>query len=347
MGGGYRRDSVVFANVNEKIKQRLVDLGLDLEKHTLVFDRGNNSKKNLAAIKTLGLHYVAALTPCHHKALIDEAMERLAPEIIGDEPVEVYRDRREIWGEERTIVVYVSDRLKAGQLRGIHQALEKKGHELRKLQERLHRGPVPKATKTELENQIADLVRGQFINHVIEWSLREEEEGGFRLEYVINQDRLAQVEEHLGFRILMTDRHDWSTSEIIQAYQGQANVELAFKNLENPHHLALKPQFHWTDQKIEIHYFMGMLGYLLAALVWRKAREQGGFQGSLDTLLDMLTNIRLAALLEKRSGRGRPRVTYQLEELSPQERSLVEALQIGSLHLERRQFEGVGVYKPG
>ena len=341
---GNRNDSVVFAQVNETIQQRLVDLGLDVDKHTLVFDRGNNSKKNLAAIHTLGLHYVGALTPYHHKALLQEAMDQMEPENIEGQSLDVYRDKREIWGEPRTVVVYVSDRLKAGQLRGIHQALEKKERELKKLQETLHRGTAPKQKKTELEDRITRLVKGQFINQVIEWSLTEEPQGRIHLEFFINQERLAKVEEHLGFRILMTNRHDWSTWDIIQAYHGQSNVELAFKNMKNPYHLAIKPQYHWTDQKIKVHYFMGVLGYLLATLVWKQARQKANFTGSLDTLLDTLNNIRLAALLEKRSGRGRPKVTYQLEELSPQDMSIVDALQIGSIHLERPKFKGVGVY---
>ena len=341
---GNRNDSVVFARVNERIKQRLIDLGLDLDKHTLIFDRGNNSKKNLTSIHTLGLHYVGALTPYHHKALVREAMQQFEREIIDGQPLDVYRDRREIWGEERTVLVYVSDQLKAGQLRGIHQALEKKERELKKLQEILHRGTAPKQTRAELEDRITRLVKGQFLSHVIQWSLREESEGHFHLEFSINKERLAKVEEHLGFRILMTSRHDWSTADIIKAYHGQSSVELAFKNMKNPYHLSISPQFHWTDQKIRVHYFMGVLGYLLATLVWKEAREKARFKGSLDTLMDTLNNIRLATLLEKRSGRGRPRVTYQLEDLSPEETTIIEALQIGSLHLQRPKFKGVGVY---
>jgi len=342
---GNRNDSAVFARVNERIQKRLLDLGLDLDGHTLVFDRGNNSKKNLAAIQTLGLHYVGALTPYHHKHLIQEAMAHFKSEIINGQSLEVYRAKQPIWGEERTVVVYVSDRLKAGQLRGIHQALGKKEHELRKLQATLRRGTAPKRTRSEWEDRVSQLVKGQFITSVIEWSLTETSRGQFQLDFIINQERLAQVEEQLGFRILMTDRHHWSTEEIVNAYHGQANVELAFKNMKNPRHLALKPQFHWTDQKIQVHYFMGVLGYLLATLVWKQAREKAHFKGSLDTLLNTLNNIRLATLLEKPSGRGRPKATYQLEEMSPQETAIVEALQIGSLHKQKLKFKGVGVYE--
>jgi hypothetical protein len=36
-------------------------LGLKQDTHTLVFDRGNNSKKNLTIVKDLGFYYVFEL----------------------------------------------------------------------------------------------------------------------------------------------------------------------------------------------------------------------------------------------------------------------------------------------
>ena len=100
------------------------------------------------------------------------------------------------------------------------------------------------------------------------------------------------MEGELGLRVLMTDRHDWDTVDIIKAYYGQSMIEHAFRNLKNPYHLALKPQFHWTDQKIKVHFFICVLGYLLASIVWHQAKVHAQFKGTLDTLLDTLNNIK-------------------------------------------------------
>ncbi len=75
----------------------------------------------------------------------------------------------------------------------------------------------------------------------------------------------------------VTDRHEWSNAEIVNAFYGQSLVENAFKNLKNPYHLAVTPEFHWTDQKIRVHYFSCVLGYLLATLIWREARMKADF----------------------------------------------------------------------
>ncbi len=165
-----------------------------------------------------------------------------------------------------------------------------------------------------------------------------------RLDFSIVQKQLVEIEQKLGFRILMTDRHDWDTGQIVEAYYSQATVEAAFKNIKNPHHLALKPQFHWTDQKIIVHNFMCVVGYLLSTLLWREARRKAGFTGTLDSLLETLNNIRLATLIEQPKGRGKPKAIYKLEEMSQEEFALINALDVAELHKQRPQFKGVGVY---
>jgi len=341
---GNMNDTKVFRTVIKEIKNRLKELGLDVEKHTLIFDRGNNSKKNMAIVRELQLHYVGALTPYNHKELLDEAIDNFEKLDVGGSIIQVYRDKREIWQEERTVVVFISEKLKAGQIRGIYQSLEKKQKQLRELQGSLSNPRAKKQDKEELENKITNLLKGQFQNNLIDWSVSEISEGKFQLEFSINQKKLNEIEDKLGFRIIMTDRHHWSTVDIIKAYHGQSFIEHTFKNLKNPYHLALKPQFHWTDQKIIVHYFGCVLGYQLSAIVWRQAKLEAQFTGALDTLLDMLNNIRLGTILEESKTRGRIKATYKLEEMSDEENLIMESLLIKDFHNNRPKFKGVGVY---
>jgi len=341
---GNRNDCKVFEKVLVSIKDRMQALGMDLASHTLVFDRGNNSKKNLALVAQAKMHYVGALTPYHHRALVAEAEGRFEPLRAGGREVDVYRTRTLIWGEERTVLLFVSDRLKAGQLRGAHRSLEKKEEQLRKLQRSLQKNTSKPEDKTQLLAKVEAIAKGQFIQGIIRWSLNEDVDGRPQLDFHIDHDRLAALEDELGYRILMTDRHAWSSDKIIEAFYGQAFVEQAFKNIKNPYHLTLKPQFHWTDQKIRVHYFMCVLGYLMSTLLWKTAREQAGYRGTLDNLLDSLNAIRLAALIQAPEGRGKPRVTYQLEDMDASEAALVQALGITELHTLRPKIKGVGVY---
>jgi transposase len=276
--------------------------------------------------------------------VLDDADGRFVSTEIGDTTLDIYREKRVIWGEERTILVFVSERLKAGQLRGIYQSLKKKKSELRKLQRALANPRARKRTREQLEAKIDKMLQGQFMDGLISYTLAEIEEGRFVLTYRTSKEDLDALEDRLGFRILMTDRHEWSTPEIVKAFFGQSIVENAFKDAKNPYHIGITPEFHWTDQKIRIHYFSCVLGYLLAALIWRDARKKADFTGTLDTLLDILNRIRLATILEKTGKKGKPKARYQLEERSPEEELLVEVLNLGDLHVRPPRIRGVGVY---
>ena len=137
--------------------------------------------------------------------------------------------------------------------------------------------------------------------------------------------------------------HEWS-NEIVAAFYGQSTVEKAFKNIKNPYHLAVTPEFHWTDQKIKAHYFSCILGYLLASLVWREARRKAGFTGTLDTLLDTLNNVRLATILEMSGKRGKPKATRQIEEMTEDQEHLMDGLNLADIHKKPLKIKGVSVY---
>ena len=341
---GNMNDSKVFGQVVGLIKQRMLDLNMDLEKHTLVFDRGCNSKKNLALVERLKLHYVGALTPSHHLDLIHTAEANFTQTTIGKVSLGIYRDKRIIWGKQRTLVVFISEKLKVGQLHGIYQALNKRKRALKKIQHILANPRAKERTREQLTEKIDKLLKGQFLEGLLTYELCELDNGRFSLSYRTNKKKIDQLEDKLGFRIIMSDRHEWSSSEIVTTFYGQSTVEGAFKNIKNPYHLAITPEFHWTDQKIIVHHFLCVLGYLLATLVWREARQKVDFCGTLNTLLDTLNNIRLSTLLEVTGKRGKPKAIRQLEEMSDEERRLMEALDLTEIHQKPLKIEGVSVY---
>jgi len=342
---GNLQDAVVFREVIEKIKDRMQSLGLNQDTHTLVFDRGNNSKKNLDIVKSLGFYYVGALTPYHHKEVIGRAMEEMSTVKLNNESLAVYREKSTIWEDEKTILVFISDRLKAGQIRGVYQGLAKKEEKLKELQRSLANPKGKKRNREDLEKKIKSIVAGQFLKDILKWKLIETGDRKYYLDYQIDQEQLQSVEEKLGFRIIMTNRHEWTSQEIITAYYGQSKIEHAFRNMKNPYHLALKPQYHWTDQKIKVHYFICVIGYLLSSIIWREARIKADYTGSLDNLLDMLNNVRLGTMLEESKKTGKPKATYMLEEMTEAEKNIMAALGVENAHNEQTKIKHVSVYK--
>lgn len=337
-------DSNVFKEIINRIRQRMLDLGLELGKHTLVFDRGNNSKQNMQLVAKAQMHYVGALTPYQHKELVKAAHNHYKPVQVKGKTWDVFRTKRLIWGEKRTVVVLVSEQLKAGQWRGIVAAIEKAQKELRTLQKAIEK-PAPKArTRQDIEARINAIVKKQFIQNCIPWQLDETRPDCWNLQYHTDEKQLDKLEDVLGLRILMTDRHQWSTEDIIGAFHGQANIENVFKEIKNPYHLAVRPQFHWTDQKIAVHFFMCALGYLMATVLLREARQKTGFEASMDTFLDILNSIRLAACKGPKTKKNNINVVYKIEEMDEEQITIAKALGITEENLKRTKIKGFSVY---
>jgi transposase len=340
---GNMNDCKVFSSVISSIKKRMQSLNIDITQHTIVFDRGCNSKENLKKVKKLGLFYIGALTPAHHQDLISMAEGNFLPVEVNGKNLNVYRGKKEIWGAERTFLVFVSETLKEGQLRGVYQSLERKRRYLRRIQRGLANPRSKKRTKEKLQSIVDKLLGGQFMDGLISYELEETSDGRWTLSFQTNQKNLSDLEDRLGFRILMTNRHEWGSDKIIKGYYGQSIVENSFKNVKNPYHLAVTPEFHWTDQKIKVHFFTCVLGYLLSTLLLHEAKKNG-FKGSLDTLLNSLNGIRLAQLIEYSGSKGRPKVIYKLEELTEEERILADQFKLSKIHQKPLKIDGVSVY---
>jgi len=314
---GNRNDVSVFPEVLTCLRKRIAALAADVTQVTVVYDRGNNaSRANQALVDGADFHYVAALTPTNHAEVIVKANAGLEPvEVRPGETVHAWRSRQEIWGAERTVVVFVSARLREGQIRGLHQHLDKRMKRLSELSEKLDKPRAKRRKRDNLDQQIKRIVSGQHISRVLKVDVEEREPGRYRINYRIDTDAYDELVDHeFGRRILITDRHAWSTAEIMVAYRGQSDVEESFKVLKDPFHLALRPQHHWTDQKIEVHAFCCVLAYLLVRLLHARVVDRTSFTGTPHSLMDLLGQIRRATVLDKAPGKsGRPRIREVLD----------------------------------
>ena len=143
-------------------------------------------------------------------------------------------------------------------------------------------------------------------------------------------------EKVLGRRLLVSNRSDWTTAEIISAYRAQTKVEYAFRTIKNPYHLAVRPQYHWTDQKIEAHFFMCIIAYLLVTVAYATAKKEAHYNRGIDNFMDDLRSVRLAAIFDEgnTTKRGKPRVTYQLEKVPKRLEPLLMALSVANAKLQ-------------
>lgn len=314
--GGQIADATCFADVLPTIRKRLVELERDVETMTLVYDKGNVSRKNQKRVDGAQLHYVTSLTAASQHEFVEKANAQLTQVDLGrGETVFAYREQRSIWGAERTAVLVLSERLREGQMRGILQHVESALRWLSDLADTLSRGKQ-KRNRARIQRDIETRLRGrQHLREVLRFELNGDDPK-LSLTYEFDQQAFdALAHERLGRVVLITDRHDWSTAEIIRTYHGQSHIEAVFAHLKDPMHLGLRPQHHWTDQKLHVHVFTCILGYLLVRTLFLRAERLHVPYASMESLLDALTEVRRVTVARSVTGKRRMRVSTQLEQV--------------------------------
>ncbi len=336
---GNKNDGKLWAEEFSMLIKRLKSVTKDITDITLVFDKGNNSKENFKLLDAQqGLSYVASLVPSYFPKLLEEANKNFASLKLqedDDDEIAVYRTTTKIWGKERTCIVLISEQLREGQKRGIQQALQKKLRELQTFKDQLENPKKRKVfDKKAIDDRLASIVHGQYITEILKYRIHEVNNTLSFTPFIDAQALQILENSLLGRRILITNRDRWSSQEIILAYRAQTKIEYAFRTLKNPYHLALRPQYHWTDQKIEAHFFLCILAYLLASVAYATAKKKGLYKSNIDNFMDDLRSVRLAAFFTKKNARrGKRRVLYQLEEVPEHLQPVLTALAISNKNL--------------
>ena len=99
------------------------------------------------------------------------------------------------------------------------------------------------------------------LKYEVKYEVTADEAGGSRLRVWCNWDEYQPLDQrYFGLRVLITDRAKWSTGEIVAAH----------RDLKDPGMLAIRPQFHWIDQKLRVH----VVAYLLVTLLHRRTGQR-------------------------------------------------------------------------
>lgn len=316
---GNKPDTKQFPDSLTLIRRRLESLlGQDIGEVTLVFDKGNNSRDNFARIDAGPIHYVASLPLHQHKVLAKISRKKYVPLPAGSplHGLPAYRCRKTIWGKKRTVVLVISPTLRDGQNRGLDQHLKKRLHALEQWKQLLQKPGGGPRTAAAGHKKAQAFCAGQYVNDVLRVEYDHNKQGGHRLSWFVDQAARSRLEANVfGKMILITDRDTWTTAEIVSAYRGQSHVERVFRQTKDPEHLAVRPQYHWTDQKIRVHAFICFLAYTLSRLIQREAERQVKWKGSLSNLLTELGKVRLAMVIQNEG--GKPQCQWILEQRDP------------------------------
>ena len=103
--------------------------------------------------------------------------------------------------------------------------------------------------------------------------------------------RAAYIRKYYGKKLTCTDHRDWTTVHILSEYNQQECIENGiFKTSKDVDHFAVRPQYHWTDDKIAVHTFL-CLTALTITEVLRMELEKHDIHMTKHALLDKLSEI--------------------------------------------------------
>jgi transposase len=311
-------------------------LATQVEDITLVFDKGNNSRENLRGIDQSPYHFIGSLVPTQHPELLAlpvAEFRSLAAE--GLPGVRTHRTTKVVFGKERVVVVTYNENLFVAQSRTLLREIAKRQRLLSELQARLHRWQTGQVkggrppTLAGTRKQVQGWLARPDLKDLFEVDLAEVK-GLPVLSYRFREAAWQQVQAtRLGKTILFTDRTDWTDAEVVRGYRSQHHVESAFRDLKHVKYLSLRPQRHWTDQKIQVHVFYCVLALMLCSLL-RRELDRRGIKRSLPALLEELGQIREVCVVYPAAEPGaEPTLQLTLTELTEEQRALYQALDLG------------------
>jgi transposase len=315
---GARSDRKTFTEFLKPVRKHLLELTGQPDQLTLVFDAGSSSRRNREDMQ----YYVTAVRPSSPLALLEQAAGELSEvQLTSGATARAWRTSRVIAGQRREVVVVFSAKLHAGQIRGLHQTLSKSWREFEEM------GSFVRTTVETAKRKLEKLRNRPYLRSL--FCYRIDQDGTEPIRVTAWSDWLEYQrldKRYFGLRVLITDRAEWTTAQIIEACRGQSKVEAAFRDLKDPRMLATRPQFHWTDQKLHVHAFICVTAYLLITLLHRRAKQKAAFDGSPRRLLAELAELRCCRSIDMTGRKGRPRVRLQLEETDAPLMSLAESL---------------------
>jgi transposase len=332
---GNQADAPTFASLSGVLAARLGQLAGGVENITLVFDKGNNSEDNLAAVDESPLHFVGSLVPTQHAELLEIGRDAFASLAGSGYPdVSAHRTTKEVFGKRRTVLVTYNENLFVAQMKTLRREIATRTRKLGELRERLERrrrgevrgGRAPTLGGTR--NAVSAILKGRHMKDLFDVKLKLRGKLP-ALEFELRENAWDDLQRTLlGKTILFTDNDGWTDGEIVHAYRSQHHIEDAFRDMKDPDHIAMRPQFHWTDQKVKVHVFTCVLALMLLSMQRRELAAKG-IHLSNRRMLELLGSIReIVTVFPPAEAETEPQLRTTLSAMSAEQRALFDALDL-------------------
>jgi transposase len=260
---GNRHDSKLFARVLDEVLT--VMRTHCREEVTVVFDKGMNAEENISAIDDMEkAHFITTYStylaedlihaPRERFALVDTPRNRtLAEQGRGDDRLVAWRTTGDYRGRERTVVISYNPLTATKQRLAFEQRLLKLQTALYEIRTKVRMAVTGWRKQEKILDRYKDICEKLHLPKEL-YELRfTRENGRLNMGFSKNYYQIGRHIDRFGKNILITDRSDWSTDEVIRASLDRSIVEQSFRQTKDDDLVAVLPIRHFTDDKIRCH----------------------------------------------------------------------------------------------
>jgi transposase len=282
---GNRHDSKVFARLLDEILT-VMD-GHRQDEVTVVFDKGMNAEENIATIDAKEkAHFVTTYSPYLAEGLIHIPRERftladtpknrrLTERGKDDDRLIAWRTTGEYWGKERTVVVTYNPLTATKQRYAFERRLLKLQAALYEIRAKVRSASAGWRNQEKVVERYKALCEGLYLpNGVYDLNFGHES-GQLVMGFRKNHYQISRHIDSFGKNIIITDRSDWSTDEIVRASLDRAIVEQSFRQSKDDDLVAMLPIRHFTDGKIRCHILTCIVALCYLRLLELKLHRAG------------------------------------------------------------------------
>jgi len=291
---GHNQDASLFPTAIRKLVARYHEIVGNTESLVLVFDKGNNSQKNLDALKeeSVPINFVGTLTPSHHPDLLRVPMDEYT-ENFGQ--FQVHRTSKKVFGEKRTIVLTYNPATAKRQEKIFESHMKRAMKEAKAFFETVSKEPT-----AEVEAQMRAWLKTHPVgtSRALRYYRFKVWHNGWRNMFSMTRKRteVAVKKAAFGKKVVFTGLKDASTETILSYQKSSCQIEDSFHHIKDRDLVAYHPGYHWTDSKIRVHAFVCVLALLLLRLLQYVARQNGLTMGC-KVLIEELEDITMVILV--------------------------------------------------
>ncbi len=270
-------DSQTMISTIKKLKEKFM-----IDRIIIVADRGLNTKLNLKELRDNGFDYIVSGRLKQMPRDIQEVvLDREGYERIGDE----YEYKE----------INYTNVIKNGDFQGyaMSERLIATYSMSRAQKDFYDRERLIRKAKTEIKKGKSALEEKKGHKKYI----KKVSQGEADYQLVLDEERIRQEERFDGFYVIQTSDFDLSVDEVIDAYHNLWRVEESFRIMKST--MQVRPIFHWTQKRVEGHFVMCFIAFLLCReleLRLRKNKKTQDMDLSVEKIQDALNSLQVSEI---------------------------------------------------